>query len=449
MRQTLFLIPQEFFGLPLAGFGWLLIAWTIVSIILLAALIRRQGWNKETSSYLPMIIIVAVVIAFGLPMFVAQHGGIPIRGYGVMLLAAVVAGVSFASHRAQKMGLSSDAIYSLAFWMFIPGILGARIFFVAEYWDEFFYVEGNLKATFFNAINFTEGGLVVYGSLIGGAVGFAAFCYRYKLPPLALADLIAPSLFLGLCLGRIGCLLNGCCYGGVCDLPWAIPFPEGSPPYQRQLENGEFFGVRLTQNNRGDIAVGKIRKDSPAQSGLLNVGDVIVKINDAEPEAGKDKRGEPYTAMMAANRLMLDASRSGVLRLQKSDGTIVRILLPKSATWSVPVHPTQIYASLNALILFFFAAYYYPTRKHDGEVIAISLGIYAITRYLLELIRTDELSFAGTGLTISQNVSIAIFTLALVTLLYLRRRPPHTIWPLPSSKPVGNQPAGESVPSAN
>ncbi|MCC9607442.1 prolipoprotein diacylglyceryl transferase [Blastopirellula sp. JC732] len=436
MRQTLFLIPQEFFGLPLAGFGWLLILWTIISLVLLAVLIRRQGWNKETASYLPMIIIVAVVIAFGLPMFVAQHGGIPIRGYGVMLLAAVVAGVSFAAHRAQKMGLHPDAIYSLAFWMFIPGILGARVFFVIQYWNELFYVEGNWKATFFNAINFTEGGLVVYGSLIGAAIGFLAFCYRYKLPALALADLIAPSLFLGLCLGRIGCLLNGCCYGGVCEYPWAISFPEGSPPYQRQLENGEFFGVRLTQNNRGDIAIGKIRKDSAAAGTALSVGDVIVKINGVEPKAGKDKKGSEYTALDAANRLMLDSSREGLLRLQKSDDTLVRILMPNASKWSLPVHPTQIYASLNALILFFFAAYYYPTRKHDGEVIAISLGIYSITRYLLELIRTDELSFAGTGLTISQNVSIVIFALALVALLYIRRKPPHTVWPLQSSQPV-------------
>ncbi|PQO47992.1 prolipoprotein diacylglyceryl transferase family protein [Blastopirellula marina] len=444
MRQTLFLIPQEFLGLPLAGFGWLLIVWCVFSVVLLAVLTRRQGWNKETASYLPMIIIVAVVIAFGLPMFVAQHGGIPIRGYGVMLLAAVAAGVGFAAHRAQKMGLHPDAIYALAFWMFIPGILGARIFFVIEYWNEFFYVPGDLKTTFFNAINFTEGGLVVYGSLIGAAIGFVAFCYRSKLPALAMADLIAPSLMLGLCLGRIGCLLNGCCYGGVCEYPWAISFPEGSPPYQRQLETGAFFGVRLTENNRGDIAIAQVREDSPASVNSLKVGDVIVKINGEEPQPSVDKRGEKITQLDAANRLLLKASHDGILRLQTSDGTIVRILLPKAPKWSVPVHPTQIYASLNALLLFFFAAYFYPSRKHDGEVIAITLGIYAITRYLLELIRTDELSFAGTGLTISQNVSIAIFGLAIVSLLYLRRKPPHTVWPLQSSVPAGGEQAART-----
>ncbi|EAQ82659.1 prolipoprotein diacylglyceryl transferase family protein [Blastopirellula marina] len=434
MRQTLFLIPQELFGLPLAGFGWLLIVWCVVSAVLLAILARKQGFNKDTASYLPMIIIVAVVIAFGLPMFVAQHHGIPIRGYGVMLLAAVVAGVSFAAHRAQKMGLHPDAIYSLAFWMFIPGILGARVFFVIEYWNEYFYIPGDWKATFFNAINFTEGGLVVYGSLIGAMIGFAAFCYRHRLPALALADLIAPSLVLGLCLGRIGCLLNGCCYGGVCEYPWAIPFPQGSPPYERQLETGEFFGVRLTQNPRGEIAVGLIRPDSPASGQVLAAGDVIVEINGEQPTAGVNSRGETVPPLVAAQRLVLAASHEGILRLRKADGTIIRILLPKPPTWSVPVHPTQIYASINALLLFFVAALYYPVRRHDGEVIALTLGIYSITRYLLELIRTDELSFAGTGLTISQNVSLAIFGLALVVLIYLRRSPPHTVWPLQSSE---------------
>ncbi len=74
-------------------------------------------------------------------------------------------------------------------------------------------------------LKFTEGGLVVYGSLIGAGLAFLVYCKKHKLPMLKLADIIAPSLVIGLAFGRSGCLLNGCCYGGVCDKPWAITFP--------------------------------------------------------------------------------------------------------------------------------------------------------------------------------------------------------------------------------
>ncbi|MFI4873970.1 MAG: prolipoprotein diacylglyceryl transferase family protein, partial [Blastopirellula sp. JB062] len=161
-------------------------------------------------------------------------------------------------------------------------------------------------------------------------------------------------------------------------------------------------------------------------------------INGTEPSAATNSRGEEVPAIVAARRLIFEASHQGVLRLQTSDGSIVRIILPQVPTWSVPVHPTQIYASVNAFLLFAFAALYYPSRRRDGEVIALTLGVYAITRYLLELIRTDELSFADTGLTISQNVSLAIFALALAGLFYLRRLPAKTVWPLASTQATGN-----------
>ena len=54
-----------------------------------------------------------------------------------------------------------------------------------------------------------------------------------------MGDVIAPSMVLGLAIGRLGCLLNGCCYGGQCDLPWAMTFPYGSPPYADQIRHGQ------------------------------------------------------------------------------------------------------------------------------------------------------------------------------------------------------------------
>ena len=98
MRSTLFYIPAELAGLPVFGFGWLLGAWILFCLALLAWAGRRSGGSREATSYLPIMIVVAVVIAFLLPNMIESTPegrplGVPIRGFGVMLMLATVAGV--------------------------------------------------------------------------------------------------------------------------------------------------------------------------------------------------------------------------------------------------------------------------------------------------------------------------------------------------------------------
>src|SRR5438105_1724983 len=113
-----------------------------------------------------------------------------------MLLMGVLSGVALAHFRARRMGLDPEMIISLAMWIFLAGIAGARIFYIIEYWRDF------QKPTFFETIgamlNFTQGGLVVFGSAMGAGAALIVFTRRHRLPGLALADLIAPSLMLGL-----------------------------------------------------------------------------------------------------------------------------------------------------------------------------------------------------------------------------------------------------------
>ena len=113
----------------------------------------------------------------------------------------------------------------------VCGVVGARLFYVIEYWDESF-AGRSLRDTLLEIANIPEGGLVIYGGLIGAAVGFVIFVRKHRLPLLAMADLIAPSMAIGLAFGRIGCFLNGCCYGGQTDLPWHVTFPEFSSRYE-------------------------------------------------------------------------------------------------------------------------------------------------------------------------------------------------------------------------
>ena len=99
MRQTLFYIPTQIDGVPLFGFGILLAAWAIGSLALLAYLVRKQGFNSDTKAYLPVLGLLGVFI-YALPSVVGEEQGLPIRGYGVMLLLAVSSAVALLVHRA-------------------------------------------------------------------------------------------------------------------------------------------------------------------------------------------------------------------------------------------------------------------------------------------------------------------------------------------------------------
>ncbi|MGC4005304.1 MAG: prolipoprotein diacylglyceryl transferase [Pirellulales bacterium] len=138
MRQTLFHLPEELFGYPLFGVGLLLAAWCLFSLVFLTWQYRRAGWSGEFTNSLVMSALFAGVVWKLLPLL-ADAEGIPIRGYGVMMLIAVVCSVGLAVHRARRVGLSDEVVYSLAMWMVFPGIFGARLFFVIEYRDQFLH----------------------------------------------------------------------------------------------------------------------------------------------------------------------------------------------------------------------------------------------------------------------------------------------------------------------
>ena len=101
--------------------------------------------------------------------------GIPIRGYGVMLLIGIVTSVLLLMHEAHRMGIHPDTMLSLAFSMVVTGFLGARLFYVIEYWPRF--AADSLVSTLGNILKLTDGGLVVYGSFIGALVAILAFVH--------------------------------------------------------------------------------------------------------------------------------------------------------------------------------------------------------------------------------------------------------------------------------
>ena len=407
MCSELFRIPMSWGDVPIFGFGVLLALWCVGGVALVLYVRRRPDGEAEAWSYLPAIVVGAVVIAL-LPKFLPA--GIPIRGYGVMVLMGSLTGLWMVVEKAKWAGLRVETIHAMAFWMFVLGIVGARLFFVIEYWEDR-YSGGTLWHTLKEAAMYTEGGLVVYGSLAGGTLAFLVLTRRYKIPTLAMADLIAPALVAGLALGRLGCLLNGCCYGGESDVPWAVTFPSGSLAYVDQASHGELHGLTAVDNS-GRVEVSDVREGSVAAEAGLAAGDVVVAV-----EGYVVPNAEDLGAWLASAAVDKQA-----LQITTSDGERHNLEPPQQKR-SRPVHPTQVYSAVNAGLLTWLLWSFYPLRRHDGEVICLLLILYPIARFLLEVIRVDEAAVFGTQMSISQNISIVVLACSVTAWVWLQRQP--------------------------
>ena len=147
-------------------------------------------------------------------------GSLPIRWYGVMMALAFMAGLWTATLRARRVNVSGEIVSDITLWVMLGGILGARFVYVTTYWKTEF-----AGGPFAEVFMVQHGGLVYYGGLIGSTIAAVIFIVWKKLPLWKILDIFAPSIALGSVFGRIGCFLNGCCYGRVCDLPWAVAAP--------------------------------------------------------------------------------------------------------------------------------------------------------------------------------------------------------------------------------
>ncbi len=422
MWPTLFQIPTEVAGVPVFGLGWLLAVWTVFSVLLLAWLVWRQGFNAETRGWIPLLLIVALVIAFVLPALVGPQG-LPIRGFGSMMVVAIIAGLALAIWRAPRMGIHPDTIVSLSYVMLIAGIIGARVFYIVEYRDQF---QGTSPGgTLFELVNVAQGGMVFYGAAIGGVIAFFSFAHWRRVPALALADVIAPSLALGLAIGRVGCFMTGCCYGGPSDLPWSVTFPPGSPLHFRQIERGTLYlhGLKFERPREGPAVVAEVEPGSPAELAGMKAGDRVWHINNYDVS----------TAGQAEHVL---------LRVPAIDtGLSVSVMgQPHPRNWGVAavqrsaaVHPTQLYSTLSGLLLCAVTLAYTPLRRRDGEVLALLVTLYPLHRFVIEIIRQDEPAVFQTGLTISQNISLVLLVVAVALWVYLLRRPTGTQVPAAAS----------------
>lgn len=334
-------------GPPHLGICWVILT-LVLGFCLYHLLLGDRNVLRDPLNWITWgVILLGVNLGGPLGMLPAS---LPVFGYGAMVLIGFTTAMWFSMARAGSVGHDPELILDASFWVLGIGILGGRLAYLIQYADRVFAGVQGPGDFLYRAVNLSEGGLVQIGGLVGGTLGFLLFARRRKVNFFEFADIMTPAIFIGIGFGRIGCLLNGCCYGDRCELPWGISFPYGSPPF-----------IELVL--RGFIA----------------------------PDA--------------------------------------------AATF--PLHPTQIYSSINGFVLALVTAVYFWYRQRPGDVFAVGCILYAITRIQIEFLRADEMGQLGTSFTISQFYSLGIILIGVAILYYTRQKStrPQTV---PSERDTGS-----------
>jgi phosphatidylglycerol:prolipoprotein diacylglycerol transferase len=232
--------------------------------------------------------------------------------------------------------------------------VGARLSHVLENWPQFTDPARTFWANLFDAVNIRSGGLTFYGGLILAFPVTIAYGLMVKAPIRRGMDIIAPCVMIGLAFGRIGCLMNGCCYGAACDAKFigAVTYPYHSNAYIDQFYRGEI---------------------TPPED--------LIRIRPGH-----------------APRLLEWSEISGDANLMK---------LAKSEQ-SHPVHNAQLYSTITALLIAAICVAYFSLMPSPGRVMALMLMLEGVTRYILELLRSEPPVAGHWSLSMILGVILAV-----------------------------------------
>jgi phosphatidylglycerol---prolipoprotein diacylglyceryl transferase len=172
-----------------------------------------------------------------------QLGPLAIRWYALAYISGILLGWRYAIHLAARppMVLSREAIDDFIVWVTLGIILGGRLGYV------FFYKPGYFLFNPLEALYVWQGGMSFHGGLVGVLLAIYLFARRRGIPVLALGDIVASVVPIGLFFGRVANFINGELYGRPADVPWAMVFPGGgpSPRHPSQLYEACLEGILL------------------------------------------------------------------------------------------------------------------------------------------------------------------------------------------------------------
>ena len=320
---------------------------------------------------------------FHLPQWLPWFGGQAIYGYGVMMVLGFFAALQLAQFMARRSSINPEVFVNAGLIALVTGVIGARLSHVLENLPQ--YTNPNRAAwdNFKDACNIRSGGLTFYGGFLLAFPCVVAYGLYKRVPVRRGMDIVAPCLMVGLAFGRIGCFLNGCCYGAECNVPWGVRFPYHSNAYI-----DEYRSNRLSPPPELMLPQ---KQDSPAR-----------------PMSPEEIRKADLPAERKAELLNL-AAREKSHRL----------------------HPTQLYSTITAFLIAALLVAYYTLPHPAGRVFALMLLIEAPSRFILEMLRAEP-AVVGRGsgtlnglppMSFSMVLSVGLFVLGLV-LWRLFRGPP-------------------------
>ncbi len=198
-----------------------------------------------------------------------EIGGFPVYTYGLLLAAAYLLGLQFAIVRAKARGLNQNQVMDLGIWIIVSALVGAKAMLVLVERRQFGWSMDDLWNLFRSAG-------VFYGGLIAAVVVALVYLWRHRMPVWTVTDVFAPGIALGHVIGRLGCLLAGCCFGSgrptaVGDhIPQRVRAPERRDAPQRSAASDAAL------RGRGGVADSRLparyRTSRPAVSGSHVLG---------------------------------------------------------------------------------------------------------------------------------------------------------------------------------
>jgi len=210
--------------IPFVHTAFLVVTALVVGVVLQ---VLPTGWSARKSW------LVAVPAGAGFAGMLAWGGWLPWRGemhlaaYALFLVGGFALAWWLLRQRADVLGLTTRQMSDAVLLALVLGVLGARARYVWERWDALKARHG--EAVWSVALDLDRGGAVWYGGVLLATLGVVVLMRRWRVRLTVAADVILPAVLLGLAVGRIGCWVNGCCFGAPTDLPWAVTCPR--PPF--------------------------------------------------------------------------------------------------------------------------------------------------------------------------------------------------------------------------
>lgn len=175
-----------------------------------------------------------------------QIGPVRLHWYGLLMAAAILAGFVVARAAAPRFGFSVSTVEQILPWVVVGGFIGARVYYVAFFWEYFSANPGEILAVW-------KGGLAIYGAIIGAATGLVFAGLRYRLPLPRALDLAALAAPLGQSIGRFGNFFNQEAFGAPTSLPWGMHVSLSARPLQYAAE--KFFHPAFLYESLWDFGV--------------------------------------------------------------------------------------------------------------------------------------------------------------------------------------------------